>query len=231
MEDKEKFIKELPVLRNLKAEEMKKIFDKVIIEKIGKNKFVFEEGNYCSFIYFVCEGRVKMLAHSSAGRDFILRIVSSNDIISDNNLLFDRRSECSYSAKALENSVVAKMNTSDFSEMLNRKPELYKAYAEVVDAHLTEAYIGLKNMAFEKVERRIARHLIQFAKNTGEKTETGIKLGIKLSRQEIANLTGTTIETAIRVMSKFKKSKIISEKEGFINITDRHKLINIAEEF
>jgi len=231
MEEKVKCVKDLPVIKDLKPEEMKKIYDKIIIEKIGKNKFVFEEGNYCSYIYFVCEGRVKMLAHSSAGKDFILRIVSSNDIISDNNLLFERRSECSYSAKALENSVVAKINTADFSELLNRKPELYKAYAEIIDAHLTEAYIGLKNMAFEKVERRIARHLIQFAKNTGEKSDSGIRLGIKLSRQEIANLTGTTIETAIRVMSKFKKSKIISEKEGYIHIVERHKLVNIAEEF
>jgi CRP/FNR family transcriptional regulator len=231
MKEKIEYLKELPVIRNLKADEISKLQDKFVVESVNKNKFVFEEGTYCAFVYFVCEGRVKLLAHSSAGRDFILRIVSSNDIISDNNLLFERNSECSYSARALENSVVIKINTSDFIELLNRKPELYKYYSEVADAHLTEAYISLKNMAFEKVERRIARHLIQFAKNTGEKTDTGIKLGLKLSRQEIANLTGTTIETAIRVMSKFKKSKIISELDGYIHISDRHKLVNIAEEF
>jgi CRP/FNR family transcriptional regulator len=231
MKEKIEYLKELPVIRNLKADEISKLQDKFVVESVNKNKFVFEEGTYCAFVYFVCEGRVKLLAHSSAGRDFILRIVSSNDIISDNNLLFERNSECSYSARALENSVVIKINTSDFIELLNRKPELYKYYSEVADAHLTEAYISLKNMAFEKVERRIARHLIQFAKNTGEKTDTCIKLGLKLSRQEIAYLTGTTIETAIRVMSKFKKSKIISELDGYIHISDRHKLVNIAEEF
>jgi len=231
MKEKIEYLKELPVIKNLKAGDIEKIQDKFIVESVGKNKFVFEEGTYCVSVYFVCEGRVKLLAHSSAGRDFILRIVSSNDIISDNNLLFARNSECSYSAKALESSIVVKINTSDFIELMNKMPELYKYYSEVTDSHLTEAYISLKNMAFEKVERRIARHLIQFAKNTGEKTDTGVRLGLKLSRQEIANLTGTTIETAIRVMSKFKKSKIISEKEGYVIITDRHKLVNIAEEF
>ncbi len=231
MKDKTEYLKELPVLKNMKHEELINIRDKFILETVNKNKYVFEEGTYCASLYFVCEGRVKLLAHSSAGRDFILRIVSANDIISDNNLIFKRTNECSYSAKALENSVVIKINTADFIEILNKKPELYKFYSEVIDAHLTEAYVSLKNMAFEKVERRIARHLIQFAKNTGEKTESGVKLGLKLSRQEIANLTGTTIETAIRVMSKFKKSKIISEKEGFIYINERHKLVVIAEEF
>ncbi len=231
MKEKTEYLRELPILKLLKSEELNKLEDKFHIENVSKNKFVFEEGNSCIWVYFVCSGRVKLLAHSSAGKDFIIRIVSSNDLISDNNLIFRRDPECAYSAKALETSVVAKISTNDFLSFLDKKPELFKSYAEIIDAHLLEAYQSLKNMAFEKVERRIARHLIQFAKNTGEKTESGIKLGVKLSRQEIANLTGTTIETAIRVMSKFKKLKIISEKEGHIFIIERHKLVNVAEEF
>lgn len=231
MKEKIDYLKELPVINLLKPDELRKIEEKFHVENIAKSKFVFEEGNSCVWVYFVCAGRVKLLAHSSAGKDFILRIVSSNDLISDNNLIFRRDPECVYSAKALESSVVAKITTNDFTALMNNKPELYKSYAEILDSHLLEAYQSLKNMAFEKVERRIARHLIQFAKNTGEKTDSGIKLGVKLSRQEIANLTGTTIETAIRVMSKFKKLKIITEKEGHIFIAERHRLVNIAEEF
>jgi CRP-like cAMP-binding protein len=231
MNEKTDFLKELPIIRLLKTDDLIKLEDKFHIESVAKNKFVFEEGNSCIWVYFVCSGRVKLLAHSSAGKDFILRIVSSNDLITDNNLMFRRDPECVYSAKALESSIVAKISTNDFMSLLDKKPELFKSYAEIIDSHLLEAYQSLKNMAFEKVERRIARHLIQFAKNTGEKTDSGIKLGVKLSRQEIANLTGTTIETAIRVMSKFKKLKIISEKEGHIYIVERHKLVNVAEEF
>ncbi|MBU4486431.1 MAG: Crp/Fnr family transcriptional regulator [Candidatus Delongbacteria bacterium] len=231
MKDKIDYLKDLPIIKQLKIEEIKKIEDKFHIENIAKGKYVFEEGDSCVWIYFVCKGRVKLLAHSSAGKDFILRIVSSNDLISDNNLLYKRNLECVYSAKALESSVVAKITSIDFNDILEKKSEIYKHYTEIIDIHLMEAYRSLRNMAFEKVERRIARHLIQFAKNTGEKTEQGIKLGVKLSRQEIANLTGTTIETAIRVMSKLKKSKIIMEKEGHIYIVEKHKLVVIAEEF
>lgn len=231
MKEKIEYLKELPIMKMLKPEELDKIEDRFYVESVAKNKFVFEEGNSCLWIYFVCEGRVKLLAHSSAGKDFILRIVSTNDLISDNNLIFNRDPECVYSAKALESSVVMRITTADFKSIFDKRPDLYRGYAEVIDSHLLEAYHSLKNMAFEKVERRIARHLIQFAKNTGEKSDFGIKLGVKLSRQEIANLTGTTIETAIRVMSKFKKLKIILEKEGHIYISERHKLVNIAEEF
>jgi CRP-like cAMP-binding protein len=231
MKEKIEYLKELPIIGMMKIDDIKKAEDKFHIESVAKNRYVFEEGMSCLWIYFVCEGRVKLLAHSSAGKDFILRIVSSNDLLTNNNILFERNPDCAYSAKALESCVVIKISSVDFKSIMESKPELYKYYAEIIDSHLFEAYQGLRNMAFEKVERRIARHIIQFAKNTGEKTDEGVKLGVKLSRQEIANLTGTTIETAIRVMSKFKKSKIIAEKEGYIYVSERHKLVMIAEEF
>ncbi|MFO7810673.1 MAG: Crp/Fnr family transcriptional regulator [Candidatus Delongbacteria bacterium] len=229
--DKIEYLKDLPVLKEMKDSEIIKIKDKFHIEKFNKNRYVFEDGNTCIWIYFVCEGRVKLLAHSAEGKDFILRMVASKDLISDNGILFKRNTECRYSAKAHEASVTAKISAVDFMVILESDIQLFKSYAEIIDLHLSDAYVGLRNMAFEKVERRIARHLIQFAKNTGEKTKQGVKLGVRLSRQEIANLTGTTIETAIRVMSKFKKSKIIAEKEGYIYIVERHRLVMIAEEF
>lgn len=225
------YLKELPVLNMMKPEEISQIEDSFHLESVKKNKFVFEDGTSCVWIYFVCEGRVKLLTHSQGGKDFILRMVASNDLITDNGLLFKRTTDCRYSAKAHEPCVVAKINIADFKALLDNRPELYKYYCEITDLHLADSYLSLKNMAFEKVERRIARHLIQFAKNTGEKTDIGLKLGVKLSRQEIANLTGTTIETAIRVMSKFKKAKIITEKEGYIHIIEKHKLVMVAEEF
>lgn len=228
---KAEYLKDLPVLNVMKSEEISRIEDSFHLESVKKNKFVFEDGNSCVWIYFVCEGRVKLLTHSQGGKDFILRMVPPNDIITDNGLLFKRSTDCRYSAKAHEQCIVAKISIVDFNALLESRPELYKHYCAIIDSHLTDSYLSLKNMAFEKVERRIARHLIQFAKNTGERTENGIKLGVKLSRQEIANLTGTTIETAIRVMSKFKKAKIISEKEGYIHILEKHKLVMVAEEF
>ena len=123
-----------------------------------------------------------------------------------------------------------KIRANDFTTILEKYPDVNKNYNSIIDRHLREAYSSLKNMAFEKVERRIARHLIKFANNTGEQLETGLKLGVKLSRQEIANLTGTTIETAIRVMSKFKKDKIIAEKGGYIFIQNKHGLVRLADD-
>jgi len=231
MENKIEYLKNSRMFQNLKAKDIENIIDLCSFEESQKGAFLFEEGVSCQWLYFVCEGRVKLLAHSSSGRDFILKIVSSNDLLSDNNVLFDRIPECIYSAQALEDSVLMKIRSNDFLSLLEKYPEINKNYNVTIDRHLREAYSSLKNMAFEKVERRIARHLIKFANNTGEQLDVGLKLGVKLSRQEIANLTGTTIETAIRVMSKFKKEKIIAEKGGYIYIKNKHGLVRMADDF
>ena len=231
MKDKIEYIKKSRMFNGVKDKDLEHILDICSFEEQKKGNFIFEEGVSCHWVYFVCAGRVKLLAHSSSGRDFILKIVSTNDLLSDNNVLFDRIPECIYSAQALEDSVLMKIRANDFLALLDKYQEINANYNSTIDKHLREAYSSLKNMAFEKVERRIARHLIKFANNTGEQLESGLKLGVKLSRQEIANLTGTTIETAIRVMSKFKKEKIIAEKSGYIFIKNKHGLVRMADDF
>ena len=230
MKDKIEYLKKSRMFKNIKDKDVENIFNVCSFEEQKKGDFIFEEGVSCHWVYFVCEGRIKLLAHSSSGRDFILKIVSSNDVLSDNNVLFDRIPECIYSAQALEDSVLMKIRANDFLSILSKYHEVNINYNTMIDRHLREAYSSLKNMAFEKVERRIARHLIKFANNTGEQLEEGLKLGVKFSRQEIANLTGTTIETAIRVMSKFKKDKIIAEKSGYIYIKNKHGLVKLADD-
>lgn len=231
MNEKIEYLKKSRMFQGLKDKDIENIFNVCSFEEQDKGNFLFEEGISCHWVYFVCAGRVKLLAHSSSGRDFILKIVSTNDLLSDNNVLFDRIPECIYSAQALEDSVLMKIRANDFKSILDKYPEVNRNYNNIIDRHLREAYSSLKNMAFEKVERRIARHLIKFANNTGEQLEEGLKLGVKLSRQEIANLTGTTIETAIRVMSKLKKDKIIAEKSGYIYIKNKHGLVRMADDF
>ncbi|MCK4980522.1 MAG: Crp/Fnr family transcriptional regulator [Candidatus Delongbacteria bacterium] len=231
MKGRIEYLKKSNMFKRVKDKDIESILDICSFEEQKKGNFLFEEGISCHWVYFVCEGRVKLLAHSSSGRDFILKIVSSNDLLSDNNVLFDRIPECIYSAQALEDSVLMKIRANDFIALLDKYHEINKNYNMIIDMHLREAYFSLKNMAFEKVERRIARHLIKFANNTGEQLKEGLKLGVKLSRQEIANLTGTTIETAIRVMSKFKKEKIIAEKGGYIFIKNKHGLVRMADDF
>ena len=89
----------------------------------------------------------------------------------------------------------------------------------------------IKSMAVERVERRIARILLKLAATTGSSSEEGIVIELSLTRQDIAEMVGTTVETAIRTMSKFRKKGLVQTKRGRVVILDPHQLVRIAEEF
>lgn len=230
-QEKIRHLNELPVFKNVKSTELDRFYSLFIIEKHEKNEYVFEEGVAGLWVYFIAEGRVKLLAHSPSGKDVIIKIGSKNDLLTDNDLLFSNRNEYLYSAQVLEETVVLKISVEDFKSILITHCLVAMNLLEIMDGYLKNSYEVLKEMALEKVERRIALNILKLARNTGVKNNEGIWLQIKLSRQDIANLSGTTIETAIRVMSKFKKDGLISEEKGHITITDRHQLMSIAEDY
>ncbi|PID28876.1 MAG: hypothetical protein CR982_03955 [Candidatus Cloacimonadota bacterium] len=228
---KSEYISKLPIFSGMRESEIEKFSDKFIVSSVDKNKFLFEEGVGAHWIFFVFEGRVKLLAHSQSGKDVILKIASENDLLTDNGVIHNSESEYIYSAQALEPSIVGKISVLDFKNIIKNYSIVSQNMNSILDKYLKESYLVLKDMALEKVERRIAINILKLAKRTGERVKDGIKLNIKLSRQDIANLSGTTIETAIRVMSKFKKDSLISEEKGYITITNRHRLVSIAEDF
>jgi CRP/FNR family transcriptional regulator len=228
---KSEYISKLPMFSGMRDSELEKLSDSFIISDIDKNKFLFEEGVGAHWMFFVLEGRVKLLAHSQSGKDVILKIASEFDLLTDNGVIHNAESEYIYSAQALENSTIAKVSVIDFKNIINNNNIVSLNMNSILDKYLKESYLILKDMALEKVERRIAINILKLAKRTGERIKEGIKLNIKLSRQDIANLSGTTIETAIRVMSKFKKDALITEEKGSITIINRHRLVSIAEDF
>lgn len=230
-QEKMRYLMDLPIFSKVKDTELERYASLFIIEKHNKNEYVFEEGIADNYVYFIAEGRVKLLAHSPSGKDVIIKIGSKNDLLTDNDILFSNRKDYRYSAQVLEETVVLKIVVEDFKSILSTHCLVAMNLLQVMDNYLKDSYEVLKEMALEKVERRIALNLIKLARNTGVKNDDGIWLQIKLSRQDIANLSGTTIETAIRVMSKFKKDGLISEDKGHITITDRHQLVSLAEDY
>ncbi len=227
-----KLISELSVFTNVADKDLKKITNmEWKFEKLKKRKFIFEEGSPNLWIHFVKEGRIKLLAHSPSGKDVILKISAKDDLLTDNSVLFSNDREYLYSAQALEDSTIIKIEKKEFLEILNSYPTVTLNYSKLIEKYLKETYSVLKDMALEKVERRIAINILKLANETGIREDLGIKLQIKLSRQEMANLTGTTIETAIRIMSKLKKDKYIDEIDGHIVITRKHDLSLLAQDF
>ena len=129
-------------------------------------------------------------------------------------------------AVAMDDAELLKISRSNLMRILDRFPNLMYCMAMNIGDRIKGSHEALKNIAVEKVESRIASMLIKLADKAGSEPlgDGSVTIDMKLTKQDIAEMVGTTVETSIRTMSKFKKLGIVSEKSGKITIKDINKL-------
>lgn len=218
----------IPLLSSLPADAQAQLLPLFRSRELERDEYVFFEGDPAEFLYVVGEGKVKILKHSDTGKDLILQVLSAGDSYGTVDILDGK--EYTVSAQTMEPALVWSMHRTDYLDMLNRHPALGLEIVRCLSRQLKDAYGTMQSLAVERVERRIARILLKLAAATGQQTDRGIVIGSPLTRQDIADMTGTTVETAIRVMSRFTKSGIIRSERRQIVLLEPHQLVLIAEE-
>lgn len=196
-------------------------------EEYQKDDYIFFEGDLPEWLYIVREGRVKLVKHSNTGKDVILQVFAPGDMFGEASL-FDRKPYAA-SAQAMERSTVLKLSRKDFLLHFGRHPFVATEMIMELGKQLREAHATIKSLAVDRVEQRIASILIKLADKLGSPHDEGIMLNLSLTRQDLADMAGTTVETAIRIMSRFTKSKVIKPVGGKILILSPPLLQRISE--
>jgi CRP-like cAMP-binding protein len=194
-----------------------------------KDEYLFWEGEPAEWLVFVAEGQVKMIKHSESGRETILATFGPGQIVGEVGVLVGEVYPAT--AQALESASTLSIRRDEYIEMVRRKPELAWALIQELGRRLQGAHEAIRSLAVEKVERRVARVVLRMANTAGERLDDGtVRISVPLSRQDIADMAGTVIETAIRALSKFQKQGLIETREGYIVLLQPHQLVAIAEE-
>ncbi len=218
----------VPPLTALSGEARDSLLSLLHPRAVDKDEYLFFEGDPADMLYLVGSGRIKVLKHSDTGKEMLLEIVAAGDTVGDIGVL--NGGAYPVSAQAMEPSQVWGIRRTDFLRALDRHPELALQTARSLGKRLQDAYQTMLSLAVERVERRIARVLLKLAAATGQRIGEGIIINAPVTRQDIADMTGTTVETAIRVMSRFTKRGIIRSRRGRITLLRPHDLVLIAEE-
>lgn len=196
-------------------------------EKYRRDDYIFFEGDIPEWLHIVMEGRVKLLKHSDTGKDIILQIFTPGDMFGEASL-FDRKPYAS-SAQAMEPSSILKLSRKDFLLFFGRHPFIATEMITELGRQLREAQATIKSLAVDRVEQRIAHILLKLADKVGISQKGGIMINLPLTRQDLADMAGTTVETAIRVMSRFTKSKFIKPANGKIFLLHPQALQRVLE--
>ncbi len=208
----------IKLFQPLSKDDFKEVVPLLASIKYSKKDSIFREGDSSDWLYIVQEGKVKITKISQDGKEIILEIIKPDELFGAIAVL----NAFPYPANALamEDSTVLRISRSDLMRVLDRFPTMMQAMMQDLGERIKDSHEAMKNIALEKVGSRIAALLLKLSEQMGEDTTEGRKLTIKLTKQDIAEMVGTTVETSIRTMSRFKKMGVIDESSGRIVITN-----------
>lgn len=216
----------LPYFSSLGPKEMEAVGPLFGEERYRRDEFLFYEGDPPQGLFIIKEGRVKLMKHSPQGKDLILRLSGPEEMFGEVSA-FDG-APYPVSAKALEDAIVLHLPQRDFLGLLHRYPSVSLRVIEDLGRKLRDAHDLIRILTTETVERRIATVLLKLAEKVGKPEDRGIRLKIHLTRQDLADMAGTTIETAIRVLSKFTKDHLLMKDGRYLIILDRAALAALS---
>ena len=199
--------------------DLQSLSNKAIEKNFKKGDIIFKEGDSNIFVYIISDGQVKSAKYTADGKEAITEILGKCDVMGQVVIL--GKASYDYSASALTDTSALLIKRDDFLAVIKKNSELALKLIESLSSRLKETQNKLQEFVSEKVEQRIAKALLMLKGRMGDE--------IPFTRQEIANMVGTTIETAIRVTSRFKEAKIIDSVRGKIMILNEQKLKVMAE--
>jgi CRP-like cAMP-binding protein len=212
-------------LKALNKEELLRMADCKTSYTIKKGEPIFEEGEITKGVFCVKEGICKLSKLSANGKDQIVKLVKSGELLGQRSMISDE--PANLSAVALEDMEVCFIPKSEIMGFFNKNNEFSMNVMKTICGDLKEADDHMVSMAQKSVKERLAETLI-YLEDTFGKNEDGT-LHIQLSREELAGMIGTATESCIRLLSELNKNGFIDLIGKKIAIIDRHKLKRMAE--
>ena len=226
--DAEAVLKITPVFRKLSPADLHTISREAVVRRYDKGQVIFEQETPSDAFYTIASGRVKIFKMLPSGKDMILEIFGAGDPLGA-VAAYDGR-PFPASAVALEDTVCIVIPRAAFFRLLEQHPSLVRGLMLGLTIRLVELTNRLAQLSGSRIEPRFARLFLKLAGEMGRADRGGVFIPLALSRQELADMTGTTIETGIRIMSRWGKEDVVhTEKDGFV-ILDREVLEAMAAE-
>lgn len=219
MDNKVSILRASAIFSCLKNNELDELAGHADLRSYEPGSFIFWEGDPPLYFYIVARGRVKALKHSSIGKEVTIAFFENHEMFGE--VAIFQNMPYPASAQAVIDTDILQIKKDDFLYFLGSSPQVSMRIISILGERLREAQERFKDIAGERVEQRIARILFMLSEKTGPV--------LLYKRQEIAEMSGTTTETAIRVMVRFKEMKVIDTVRGKITILNAKKLKLLSE--
>ncbi|AFK85548.1 MULTISPECIES: Crp/Fnr family transcriptional regulator [Thermoanaerobacterium] len=220
------YLRKIPYFNVLSESSLFEI-NKIAVEKeYKKNTVIFYEGDEGDAIYFVKKGKVKISKISQQGKEHIIRIMEDGDIFAESLLFIGGKYPAT--AEAIEDSKIIVLKNKDIENLILNNNEVALGIIKLMAKRLQNVAVIIENLALKDSLGRTVSILLTFAREKGIQGKDGIAIELNLSRQDLANMVGTSRENMTRILSQLDKEGVIKLERHAIIIKDVNALKNLS---
>ncbi|MCB9260881.1 MAG: response regulator [Flavobacteriales bacterium] len=190
-------------------------------EKIfDRKELVYHEGETATNVYKLISGKIKLTRLSSDGKEMVLDLLKPGDYFGYWSVL--QQTETTENAEVLEDSKVLLIPTDDFKKLIESETDVASKFIKMLSNNLLVQQYKIVELAYESVRKRVANALIYLADTYTSDPSKPFSMAI--SRETLAGIAGTSVESAIRMLSEFKKDGLVEVDKATITVVNYQKL-------
>jgi CRP/FNR family transcriptional regulator, nitrogen oxide reductase regulator len=193
-----------------------------------EDSFVFYQDDPAERIYVLKSGRIKLYQIADDGQQVLMRVMTPGMMFAAISLV--EGAVYPVSAEAAQSSQIIYWSQTTMLRLIDRFPPMAINALKILAGHVREFQNRYRELATERVERRLARTVLRLVSQTGRKTAEGVLLDLPLTRQDLAEMTGTTLYTVSRILSQWESQDLVLASRERLVVRYPHGLVSIAED-
>ena len=216
----------VPFFAGLDKNELREINQQFSAAHYHADETIYHQDERVTMLRVVVHGAVKLVRHTMEGKDVLLDMLEPGEYFgnlstTDNACYFE-------TARAQTDVCILSIRMNDFRSLLNEYPNVAMGVLEITAERLQLSQEKIRHLTTLTVKKRIAHILVMLSEKFGEQSAHGLLLQLPLSRKDLADMAGTSSETASRIMSDFQDRNIINTGRQWVAVRDIDRLTDIA---
>ena len=217
----------LPLFSGVTPEQLDDLLREAQSIRYAKGTNVFQQDEDAHSFFVLLHGHLRVYKLTPDGQQVVVRFVSPGEVFGVAAAI--GRTTYPATASAAVDSIALVWPSAAWPRLVGKHPALAVNTLQTVGSRLQDAHVRVVEMSTEQVERRIAHALLRLAKQAGRKVEAGIQIDFPISRQNVAEMTGTTLHTVSRILSAWENDGLVESGRQKITLRKPHQLFVLAE--
>ncbi|MFL7870980.1 MAG: Crp/Fnr family transcriptional regulator [Anaerolineales bacterium] len=225
----QELVRRSSLFKDIRSAVFSQVMETSAPRSVEEDGFFFLQGDPATHAYVLVEGRVKMIQITPNGQQITMRIMTPGQTYGGIALL-NPRAGYPATAQAVENSTALAWDTAHLRELVEKEPSISLNVMGLMHGYISELQERQKALVTDRVEQRIARILLKLAAQSGRRIEEGVLIDLPITRQDIAEMSGTTLYTVSRTLNEWERDGLLEIGRERVVIREPHGLVSIADE-